>query len=79
MVKSLSREQNLVGVKQKQAKAHFQQVPALEGLKPHYMGYRYPMIMKQKFSRMKFQQVFPSLLSFIMQETVESKVYEVTT
>ena len=27
-------------------------------VKHHHMGYRYPMIMKQKFSRMKFQQWF---------------------
>ena len=71
MVKSLPREQNLVGAKHQQAKAHFQQVPARDCkdkvparmhkdkvLKPHHMGHRYLMIMKQKFSRMKFQQWF---------------------
>ena len=58
---------NLVGTKHQQAKAHFQQVPARDCkdkmparvhkdkvLNPHHMGHRYPMIMKQKFSRMKF-------------------------
>ena len=29
-----------------------------QNLKCHHMGHRYPMIMKQKFSRMKFQQWF---------------------
>ena len=80
MVKSLQREQNLVGAKHQQAKAHLQQVPARDWkdkvpvrvhkdkmLKPHHMGHRYPMIMKQKFSRMKvvlyhksFQVCYPS-------------------
>ena len=71
MVKSLPREQNLVGAKHQQAKAHLQQVPARDCkdkvparvhkdkvLKSHHMGHRYPMIMKQKFLRMKFQQWF---------------------
>ena len=60
--KSLPREQNLVGTKHQEAKTHFQQVPARvckhKVLKHHHMGRRYPMIMKQKFSRMKFQQWF---------------------
>ena len=76
MVKSLPREQNLVGAKHQEAKTHFQQAPARvckhkipkfkvparvhkdKMLKHHHMGHRYPMIMKQKFSRMKFQQWF---------------------
>ena len=62
MVKSLPREQNLVGTKHQEAQTHFQQVPARvckhKVLKHHHMGRRYPMIMKQKFSRMKFQQWF---------------------
>ena len=71
MVKSLPREQNLVGAKHQQAKTHFQQVPARDCkdkvparvhkdkvFTPHHMGHRYPTIMKQKFSRMKFQQWF---------------------
>ena len=71
MVNSLQREQNLVDTKHQQAKAHLQQVPARDWkdkvparvhkdkmLKRHNMGHRYLMIMKQKFSRMKFQQWF---------------------
>ena len=71
MAKSLQREQNLVGAKHQQAKAHLQQVPARDWkdkvparvhkdkmLKHNNMGHRYPMILKQKFSRMKFQQWF---------------------